>query len=46
VPVQNAADVLTRIPEILEAHPGCERVVVHLEDLRLFGVDCEGNRVP
>lgn len=39
VSVTDAAHVLTRIPELLEKHPGCEKVVVMAEGLRLFAVD-------
>jgi hypothetical protein len=42
----SAGDVLMRIPELLEAHSGCERVVVMLDHVRLFSVDCAGNRLP
>ncbi len=42
----SAADVLARIPGLLEEHNGCEKVVVSLERTRLFAVDCKGNRLP
>ena len=44
--VDRSADVLTRIPQLLAEHDGCERVVVMFNDTRLFAVDCEGNRLP
>lgn len=43
--VARAADVLTRIPEVLAEHHTCERVVVTLDDTRLFAVDCAGNMI-
>lgn len=46
VPVTRASDVLARIPDLLAEHPGCERVVVYFNGLRLFGVDRAGNRAP
>jgi len=45
VRVDRAADVLTIIPELLEQHDGCERIVVLLDAVRLFAVDCQGNRI-
>lgn len=44
--VARAADVLTRLPELLAEHDGCEHVVVTLDGIRLFAVDCAGNRLP
>lgn len=44
--VDTATDVLKRIPEILDEHGTCERVVVMLGVTRLFSVDCAGNRLP
>ncbi len=41
-----AADVLTRIPVLLQEHVGCEKIVVLFGAVRLFAVDCEGNRLP
>jgi hypothetical protein len=46
IPVARAADVLTRIPEVLAEHPGCEHVVLMYDEIRLFAVDCAGNRLP
>jgi hypothetical protein len=43
--VQRAADVLTRIPDLLQQHDGCERVVVFVDGVQLFAVDCKGNRL-
>ena len=44
--LNSAAAVLARIPELLQEHQGCEKVVVSLERTRLFAVDCKGNRLP
>lgn len=41
-----AADVLTRIPEVLAEHRTCEHVVVTFDEIRLFAIDCAGNRLP
>lgn len=41
-----AADVLEAIPRLLARHARCERIEVHAGALRLFSVDCEGNRRP
>ncbi|THD59294.1 hypothetical protein [Phenylobacterium sp.] len=46
IKVPKAADVLTTIPEVLAEHHTCEHVVVMLDDIRLFAVDCVGNRLP
>ncbi len=40
-----ASEVLKLIPEVLAAHPECERVVVSVAGTRLFAVDRKGNRV-
>ncbi len=40
-----AADVLARIPVLLQEHEGCEKVVVMFDRMRLFAVDCKGNRL-
>ena len=45
VTLERAADVLTRIPRLLEGHGQCEKVVVFLGPTRLFAVDCSGNRL-
>ncbi len=39
------ANVLARIPELLRAHEGCEKIVIAMEGVRLFAVDCEGRRL-
>jgi hypothetical protein len=44
--VERAAEVLDLIPKLLAEHRGCERVVVMLDQTRLFAVDCAGNRLP
>jgi hypothetical protein len=44
--VARAAEVLDRIPEVLAQHHTCEHVVVTHNDVRLFAVDCAGNRLP
>ena len=46
VDVTTAADVLTHIPEILAEHEGCAHIEVMFNDVRLFAVDCAGNRLP
>jgi hypothetical protein len=46
VRVARAADVLSRIPELLAEHHGCEHIVVTFNEIRLFAVDCAGNRLP
>ena len=43
---ERAADVLESIPILLARHSGCERIEVHAGALKLFSVDCEGNRRP
>jgi hypothetical protein len=45
VDVKRAPETLTRIPELLKEHDGCERIVVFLGATRLFAVDCHGRRV-
>ncbi len=44
--VRSAAEVISRIPVLLQEHEGCERIVVWLDAARLFAVDCKGNRLP
>ncbi len=39
----NAAEVLKRIPALLEEHLQCERIVVTFGEAQLFVVDCKGN---
>lgn len=43
--VSQAAEVLESIPKVLQRHSGCERVVVSKGALKLFSVDCAGNRI-
>ncbi len=45
IAVHRAADVVARIPEILTEHHACEHVLVTLNEVRLFAVDCHGNAV-
>jgi hypothetical protein len=45
VRVQRASEVLEMIPKLLGDHGGCERVVVMVDHVRLFAVDCKGNRL-
>ncbi len=42
----SAAEVLDVVQRALADHPGCEKVVVTLSGIRLFAVDCAGNRLP
>lgn len=44
--LKRASSVLPRIPGLLSRHPGCERVVVMADFLRLFVVDRKGVRLP
>jgi len=41
-----AAEVIDLVQKALADHAGCERVVVTLSGIRLFAVDCAGNRLP
>ncbi len=41
-----SADALGLIPQLLAEHEGCEHVVVMVGGVRLFAVDCAGNRLP
>lgn len=43
--VARASEVLLMIPKLLEAHHGCEHIVVMMGEARLFAVDCKGNRI-
>ncbi len=43
--VGRATEVLDRIPELLDRHPDCHRVVVISDDTTLFAVDCRGARI-
>jgi hypothetical protein len=43
--VVRAHAVLETIPKLLAAHPDCERIVVWSDHVRLFAVDCRGNRI-
>ena len=42
----SADEVMRLIPKLLADHPGCERVEVHSATVKLFAVDCEGQRIP
>ena len=41
-----AAEASALIPQLLAEHAGCEHIVVMLGGVRLFAVDCTGNRLP
>lgn len=43
---ETGAEALALVQAALAEHDGCERVVVMLDDVRLFSVDCDGNRHP
>ena len=40
-----AAEALDLIPQLLAEHDGCEHIVVMTRGVRLFSVDCHGNRL-
>lgn len=46
VKAARAAEALALIPLLLAEHHGCEHVVVTVDGVRLFSVDCAGNRLP
>ncbi|MGH6967254.1 MAG: hypothetical protein ACREE0_22440 [Phenylobacterium sp.] len=46
VRASRAAEALDLIAQLLAEHDGCERVVVMVSGVRLFAVDCAGNRLP
>jgi len=41
-----SAEAFALIPQLLAEHDGCEHIVVLLGGVRLFAVDCAGNRLP
>jgi hypothetical protein len=41
--IQNAADVLSRMQDLLPAHRGCHCVEVWMDNRKLFTVDGEGD---
>lgn len=43
---QTGAEALEMVQAALAEHIACERIVVMLDDVRLFSVDCQGNRHP
>ena len=43
--LDSAQAVLDAIPTMLQAHSGCERLVVWVGPTRLFAVDCRGERL-
>ena len=45
VALEAASAVLGGIPELLDRHRGCERILVSCEGARLFAVDGQGNTV-
>lgn len=46
VRASRAAEALELIPLLLAEHDGCEHIVVLVSGVRLFSVDCAGNRLP
>ena len=46
VRVDRGNEVVALIPKLLAEHVGCERIVVTAHNVRLFSVDCAGNRHP
>jgi hypothetical protein len=42
----SGGEALAMVQAALDEHDGCERVVVMLGVVRLFSVDCKGNRHP
>ncbi len=44
--IDRGSDVVAMIPKLLAEHEGCEHIVVMLNDVRLFAIDCAGNRLP
>lgn len=46
VSVRSAAEVMELVSDLLAEHPGCERIVVLVQGVRLFSVDCHGHRGP
>lgn len=45
VKVTRAADVLEKIPVLLDQHGSCDRITVKLNATFLFAVDCRGNTI-
>lgn len=46
VNAQDAEQAMSQVRDLLAQHQGCERVEVHAGAVKLFAVDCEGNRLP
>ena len=46
IELRKAAEVLSRISELLAEHHTCEHILVTFQNTRLFAVDCAGNRLP
>jgi len=45
VTAATATEALSLIPKLLAEHIGCEHIVVMADRVRLFAVDCKGNRL-
>jgi hypothetical protein len=45
ISLDRSTDVLDLISKLLAEHEGCEHIVVMFNGIRLFAVDCHGNRV-
>lgn len=43
--LERASDTAPRVRSLLDAHPGCARIDVMMDDRRLYAVDCAGNQV-
>jgi len=44
--MDDAAQLLGRVKDLLREHDGCEKVVIYAGHARLFSVDCKGNTTP
>jgi hypothetical protein len=42
--IDRAAEVMTNIPAVADAHQGCARIVVLLEGVELFALERDGER--
>jgi len=42
--IDHAADVMTNIPVVADAHQGCARIVVLLDGVELFSLEGDGER--
>jgi hypothetical protein len=43
--LDRAADVLSRIADLLREHQGCEKIVILTGTTLMFAVDCNGNQL-